>query len=57
MNDRDKLNAKAVHYRKLAWQMTDQRMIDVLEELAAEYEQAAQAPRAAAPEPESADQA
>jgi hypothetical protein len=46
-----------VHYRKLAWQMTDQRMIDVLEELAAEYEQAAQAPRAAAPEPESADQA
>jgi hypothetical protein len=42
MNDRDKLNAKAKHYRKLAQQMTDQRLVDVLEELAREYEQAAE---------------
>ncbi len=42
MNDRDKLNTKAKHYRKLARQMMDQRMVEVLEELAREYEQAAE---------------
>jgi hypothetical protein len=41
MDDRNKLRAKAAHYRELARQMTDQRLIDVLEELAGEYEQAA----------------
>ena len=42
MNDRDKLNAKCRQDRKLARQMTDQRMVEVLEELAREYEQAAE---------------
>ncbi|HET8636932.1 MAG TPA: hypothetical protein VFL96_08780 [Acidobacteriaceae bacterium] len=42
MDDRNKLRAKAAHYRELARQMTDQRLIDVLEELAREYDQADQ---------------
>jgi hypothetical protein len=49
IDDRDKLRAKAEHYRKLARQMTDQRMVDVLEELASEYEQAAEGQRDSGP--------
>lgn len=52
MNDRNQMRARAAHYRKLAGQMADQRIIDVLEELAAEYGQAAQGLRESAAAPE-----